>query len=233
MVQRGTTRRGTQRSLGQNLGCAPGSVLLADRHRGCLPAVQHTILERRLQARGGRDPARGLRIRTATVRSALKKQAAVLASVPTALRRPLPPGAGPVALERAGEAEREDRGSWVGPKKAQRWRWQAIDPAPGAVVASGFGHRKEAVFLPWQAWREPCGLTRLYPEHWGAYPRPLDDEVPSPGKRHTQQMERTPLTWRPRIKRLVRQTSGVSTTTQRHDSVIGLVVNRYACARAV
>jgi IS1 transposase len=68
---------------------------------------------------------------------------------------------------------------------------------------------------------------------WGAYTRPLDPEVHSPGKRNTQKIERQHLTLRTRIKRLVRKTIGFSKTTQMHDIVIGLFVNRYAFGRAV
>jgi insertion element IS1 protein InsB len=87
--------------------------------------------------------------------------------------------------------------------------------------------------LPLPALLEPCGLTRFSTDHWGASPRHLDAEVPSPGTWHTQKMARKPLTVRTRIKRLVRKTICFSKTTQRPDIVLGLFVNRYAFARAV
>jgi insertion element IS1 protein InsB len=46
-------------------------------------------------------------------------------------------------------------------------------------------------------------------------------------------IERKHLTLRTRIKRLVRKTICFSKTTQMHDIVIGLFVNRYAFGRAV
>ena len=52
-------------------------------------------------------------------------------------------------------------------------------------------------------------------------------------KRHTQKIEGKHLTLRTRIKRLVRKTICFSKTTQMHDIVIGLFVNRYAFGRAV
>src|SRR5439155_14254956 len=64
----------------------------------------------------------------------------------------------------------------------------------GVVVADVFGRRKDAVFLQRKAWLEPFGLTRFYTDHWGAYTRHLDAEVHSPGKRHTQKIERKHLT---------------------------------------
>jgi insertion element IS1 protein InsB len=68
---------------------------------------------------------------------------------------------------------------------------------------------------------------------WGAYTRHLDPDVHCPGKRNTQKSERKHLTLRTRMKRLVRKTICFSKTTQMHDIVIGLFVNRYAFGRAV
>jgi insertion element IS1 protein InsB len=63
--------------------------------------------------------------------------------------------------------------------------------------------------------------------YWGAYTRHLDADVHEAGKRNTQQIERKHLTLRTRIKRLVRKTICFSRSTQMHDIVIGLFVNRY------
>jgi len=41
---------------------------------------------------------------------------------------------------------------------------------------------------------EPFGLTRYDPAHWGASTRYLAPDVPCPGKRNTQKIERTHLT---------------------------------------
>ena len=59
------------------------------------------------------------------------------------------------------------------------------------------------------------------------YTRHLDADAHQPGKRNTQQIERKHLTLRIRIKRLVRKTICFSRSTQMHDIVIGLFVNRY------
>ena len=81
VVKRGKTSRGTQRDLCQSTSCATGSFLRDYRNRGCLPAVQQTIIDMSLNTSGIRDTARVLRISTDTVLSELKKQAVVLASV--------------------------------------------------------------------------------------------------------------------------------------------------------
>jgi insertion element IS1 protein InsB len=153
--------------------------------------------------------------------------------VHTAVLRTLNPEKVAVDIEQAGEAEMDEIWSFVGSKGPPRWSWHAIDHHTGAVLAYVFGRRKDEVFLKLSALLEPCGLTRYYTNHWGADTRHLDPGVHSPGKRNTQKIERKHLTLRTRIKRLVRKTSCFSKTTQMHDSVIGLLVNRYAFGRAV
>jgi len=59
--------------------------------RGCLPEVKQQIIDMSLNASGVRDTARVLRISTDTVLNALKKKAAALESVNTALLRILNP----------------------------------------------------------------------------------------------------------------------------------------------
>jgi insertion element IS1 protein InsB len=61
----------------------------------------------------------------------------------------------------------------------------------------------------------------------GASPRHLGADEHHPGKRNTQQIKRKHLTLRTRIKRLTRKTICFSPSTQRHDIVLGLFVNRY------
>jgi insertion element IS1 protein InsB len=59
------------------------------------------------------------------------------------------------------------------------------------------------------------------------YDRHLEPEHHTVGKTPTQKIERTHLTFRTRLKRLVRKTICVSKSVLRHDIVIGLCVNRY------
>lgn len=95
------------------------------------------------------------------------------------------------------------------------------------MLAYVFGRRKDDVFLQLKALLEPFGITRYHTEYWGAYTRHLAATEHNPGKRHTQQIERKHLTLRTRIKRLTRKTICFSRSTQLHDIVIGLFVNRY------
>src|SRR6266478_2838280 len=233
IVKRGKTRRGTQRYLCQNTACTRGSFLLDYRNRGCLPEVKHTIIDMSLNASGIRDTARVLRISTDTVLSELKKKETLLTSVNMALLRTLNPAQIVVDIEQAGEAEIDEMWSFVGNKGHPRWLWHAIDHHTGKVLASVFGRRQDTVFLKLKALLEPFGITRYYTDYWGAYTRHLDAADHSPGKRNTQKIERKHLTLRTRIKRLVRKTICFSKTTQMHDIVIGLFVNRSAFGRAV
>jgi IS1 family transposase len=195
--------------------------------------VKQQIIDMSLNASGVRDTARVLRISTDTVLRALRKKEAALESVNTALLRTVDPDETLVDIQQAGEAEMDEMWSFVGNKGNPRWLWHAIDHHTGAVLAYVFGRRKDEVFLQLKALLEPFGLTRFYTDHWGAYTRHLGPEVHSPGKRNTQKIERKHLTLRTRIKRLVRKTICFSKTTQMHDIVIGLFVNRYAFGRTV
>jgi insertion element IS1 protein InsB len=235
IIKRGKTARGTQRYLCQNTLCAKGSFLLDYCNRGCLPEVKQMIIDMSLNASGVRDTARSLHICPNTVLRELKKKAPVLEAVNTALLRTLNPAEVAWNLERAGEAEAEmdEMWSFVGNKGNPRWLWHAIDHHTGKVLAYVFGRRKDEVFLQLKTLLEPFGLTRYYTDYWGAYTRHLDPDVHSPGKRNTQKIERKHLTLRTRIKRLVRKTICFSKTTQMHDIVLGLFVNRYAFGRAV
>jgi len=233
IVKRGKTTRGTQRYLCQNTLCAKGSFLLDYCNRGCLPEAKHTIIDMRLNASGVRDMARSLPICLNTALRELKKKEAVLESVNTALLHTLNPAEVVWDIERAGEAEVDEMWSFVGNKGNPRWLWHAIDHHTGKVFAYVFGRRKDEVFVQRKTLLEPFGLTCHSTDHWGAYTRHLDPDVPSPGKRNTQQIERKHLTLRTRMKRLVRKSICLSKAIQMHDIVIGLFVNRYAFGRAV
>src|SRR5262249_5661975 len=130
-------------------------------------------------------------------------------------------------IQQVEAAEVDEMWSYVGKKREPRWLWHAIDHRSGQVLAYVLGRRKDEVFLKLKALLAPFGITRYYTDYWGAYTRHLDAEEHQAGKRSTQQIERKHLTLRTRIKRLVRKTICFSRSTQMHDIVIGLFVNRY------
>jgi insertion element IS1 protein InsB len=132
-----------------------------------------------------------------------------------------------VRLARVEAAEVDEMWSFVGTKQAPRWLWHALDHGTGNVLAYVFGRREDQAFLELKALLVPFGIRRFYTDGWGAYKRHLAPELHEVGKHHTQQLERKHLTLRTRIKRLVRKTICFSKSTQMHDLVIGLFINRF------
>ncbi len=130
-------------------------------------------------------------------------------------------------IRRVEEVEIDEMWSYVGSKAEPRWLWHAIDHRTGGVLAYVFGRRKDEVFLELKELLKPFGITRYYTDYLGTYQRHLDPEMHCPGKRNTQKIERKHLGLRTRIKRLARKTICFSKSTQLHDIVIGLFINRY------
>jgi insertion element IS1 protein InsB len=143
------------------------------------------------------------------------------------LMETLHPGDVEVSISRVEAAEVDEMWSYVGKKQEPRWLWHAIDHGTGKILAYVFGRRQDEVFLQLNVLLQPFGITRFFTDHWGAYGRHLAPETHVPGKRNTQQIERKHLTLRTRIKRLARKTICFSKSTELHDIVIGLFVNRY------
>jgi insertion element IS1 protein InsB len=132
-----------------------------------------------------------------------------------------------VVIQRVDEAEVDERWFYGEKKTAPRWLGHAIDHQPGKGLAYVCGRRQDQVFVPFKGRLEPLGIRRYDPDDGGAYPRHLDPAEPKAGKWNRQQIERTHVTWRTRIKRLTRKTIGFSRSIQLHDIVMGLLVNRY------
>ena len=133
-----------------------------------------------------------------------------------------------VVITKIDEAEMDEMWSFVQKKGQQRWLWHAIDHATGAVLAYVLGSHEDRAFLKLQSLLAPFHITRFYTDDWGAYQRHLLEEQHEIGKKNTQKIERKHLTLRARIKRLARKTICFSKSTQMHDIVIGLFINRYA-----
>ena len=75
-------------------------------------------------------------------------------------------------------------------------------------------------------WLQPFGISRFDTDPAGGYQRHLSLETHEVGKPHTQKIERQPLTFRTRIKRLARKTLCCSKSIRMHDIVLGLFMNR-------
>jgi insertion element IS1 protein InsB len=130
-------------------------------------------------------------------------------------------------------SELDEMWSYVAKKSQPRWLWHAIDHHTGQVLAYVFGRRQDEVFLRFQALLKPFGITKFYPDGWGAYERHLDPTLHQVGKENTQKIESKHINLRTRIKRLVRRTLCFSKTECMHDLVIGLCINRYEFGRLI
>jgi len=132
-----------------------------------------------------------------------------------------------VEIQPVEEAEIDAMWSFVGKKTQQRWLWHAIDHQTGVVLAYVLGTQQDDVFLQLKALLAPLGLHQFYTDGADVYNRHLDPEQHTVGKTQTQKIERQHLTFRTRLKRLVRKTICFSKSMRLHDIVIGLFVNRY------
>ena len=230
VVKYGRQANDEQRYRCNNVACKRRIFLLQYHNTGRLPAVKRQIVEMALNGSGIRDTARVLQISPTTVIAVLKK------SRRASCRHPLmasPPYSRAARTSVGRATELDERWSFVGATATARWLWYALDHHTGKVLAYVCGRRTDEVFLALRRVLEPFGSTRDYTDHWGAYERPLLPAGQCPGKRKTQQIERQHLTLRTRSKRLVRKTICFSKSTQLHDIVIGLFVNRYEFGIAV
>jgi insertion element IS1 protein InsB len=132
-----------------------------------------------------------------------------------------------VLIQKVAAAEVDEMWSVVGNKTQQRWLWHAIDHRTGVMLAYVFGSRQDDVFVQLKQLLTPFGIHHFYTDGAEVYQRHLEPEQHTVGKTYTQKIERKHLTWRTRIKRLVRKTICFSKSIRLHDMVIGLFVTRY------
>jgi insertion element IS1 protein InsB len=252
VTKHGKTENEKQRFACKDIACNGKTFILNYSEKGCLPEVKRQIIDMALNGSGIRDTSRVLHISTATVTNELKKKESELNFVNQVFLESRAPESLQVVIlkaeidptvmepekiekihgvaERKQAAEVDEMWSYVGRKKNQRWLWHAIDHASGVVLAYVLGERQDNVFLGLKKLLTPFGITRFYTDDWGAYDRHLDPDKHVVGKQNTQTIERKHLTLRTRIKRLARKTLCFSKSTQMHDIVIGLFVNRYEFA---
>ena len=132
-----------------------------------------------------------------------------------------------VEIQQVAEAEIDEMWSFVEKKSQQRWLWHAIDHRTGVVLAYVLGTHQDEVFLQLKTLLAPLGIDHFYTDGADVYNRHLNPEQHTISKIQTQKIERKHLTFRTRLKRLVRKTICFSKSVQLHDIVIGLFVNRY------
>ena len=129
--------------------------------------------------------------------------------------------------------EADEQWSYVGNKQNQRWLWVVFGHYTHEVIGYCFGPRTDATLMRLCRLLEPFDVVRWFTDGLSAYQRWIDEEKHKVGKRNTQKIERFFLTLRTRIKRLTRRTICFSRSELRHNTVIGLFINRYCFGRKV
>ena len=122
--------------------------------------------------------------------------------------------------------EVDEQWSFVGNKKNQRWLWYAWEPRYKRVIAHAFGKRDKETFNELQSLLSKFTIPFYCADNYSVYSANLPREKHIIGKIHRQRIERTNLTLRTRLKRLVRKTIGFSKSEEMHDKVIGTFIER-------
>ncbi len=125
------------------------------------------------------------------------------------------------------KVEVDEMQSFVSKKVNQRWLWHGIDHYTGEVLAYVLGSRTDEMFLKLKKLLEPLGITQFYTDGLKTYERQIPPEIRQVSKFKMQKIERKHLTLRTRIKRLARKTICFSKSSEMHELVIGLFINRY------
>jgi insertion element IS1 protein InsB len=122
--------------------------------------------------------------------------------------------------------EVDEQWSFVGNKKNRRWLWYAWEPRYKRIIAHAFGKRNTDALRALLALLKPFDISFFFTDDFSVYTKELPREKHVVGKRFTQRIERTNLTLRSRLKRLVRKTIGFSKSEEMHDKVIGTFIER-------
>ena len=122
--------------------------------------------------------------------------------------------------------EVDEQWSFVGNKKNQRWLWYAWEPRYKRIITHAFGKRDTEAFNKLQRLLPKFTIPFYCTDDYRVYSVNLPREKDIIGKRYTQRIERSNLTLRTRLKRLVRKTIGFSRSEEMHDKVIGTFIER-------
>ncbi|MEI8671034.1 IS1 family transposase [Vibrio sp. SA48] len=179
------------------------------------PDVKEKIVDMAMNSSGVRETARVLNVAYNTVLSTFKKLS--------------PRQVTSIPFDRANITlicEVDEQWSFVGNKKNRRWLWYAWEPRYKRIIAHSFGKRNTDALRALLALLAPFDIRFFFTDDLTVYTKELPREKHVVGKRFTQRIERTNLTLRSRLKRLVRKTIGFSKSEEMHDKVIGTFIER-------
>ncbi|MGF1742784.1 IS1 family transposase [Vibrio profundum] len=179
------------------------------------PGVKEKIVDMAMNSSGLRDTGRVLKVGYNTVlRTPKKLQPRQVTTTPF--------DAANIELI----CEVDEQWSFVGNKKSQRWLWYAWEPRFKRIVAHAFGKRNTDAFHHLMSLLPPFTIDFFCTDDFRVYSSNLPAAKHIVGKRYTQRIERTNLTLRTRLKRLVRKTIGFSKSESMHDKVISTFIER-------
>ncbi len=102
-------------------------------------------------------------------------------------------------------------------KKNCRWLWYAWEPRYKRIIAHAFGKRNTDTLRALLVLLKPFDISFFCTDDFSVYTKEIPREKHIVGKRSTQRIERTNLTLRSRLKRLVRRTIGFSRSEEMHN----------------
>ncbi|HHP0494763.1 IS1 family transposase [Vibrio harveyi] len=179
------------------------------------PNVKEKIVDMAMNSSGVRETARVLNVAYNAVLSTFKKLSLrQVTSIP---------------FDRANISlicEIDEQWSFVGKKKNRRWLWYAWEARYKRIIAHAFGKRNTDALRSLLTLLKQFDISFFFTDDFSVYAKELPREKHVVGKRFTQRIERTNLTLRSRLKRLVRRTIGFSKSEQMHDKVIGTFIER-------
>ncbi|MGU3239249.1 IS1-like element ISPda1 family transposase [Photobacterium damselae subsp. piscicida] len=208
----GTNPRGAQRY--RCFDCNR-TFLLDYAYEACKPGVKEKIVDMAMNSLGVRETGRVLKVGYNTVLRTFKKLTPKQVTT-------IPFDIAHIELI----CEVDEQWSFVGKKKNQRWLWYAWEPRYKRVIAHVFGKRDSETFHKLQRLLLPFTIPIYCTDDFKVYSSYLPRENHIIGKRYRQRIERTNLTLRSRLKRLVRKTIGFSKSEEMHDKVIGTFIER-------
>ncbi|EPM5584767.1 IS1 family transposase [Vibrio vulnificus] len=122
--------------------------------------------------------------------------------------------------------EVDEQWSYVGNKKNRRWLWYAWSLDLNALLLMHLASETPMLYAHFCRYSNPSILVSFFTDDFSVYSKELPKAKHMVGKRFTQRIERTNLTLRSRLKRLVRKTIGFSKSEEMHDKVIGTFIER-------
>ncbi|ELM6648790.1 IS1 family transposase [Vibrio vulnificus] len=179
------------------------------------PNVKKQIIDMAMNSSGVRETSRVLKVGYNTVLRTFKKLS--------------PRQVTSIPFDKANISlicEVDEQWSFVGKKKNRRWLWYAWEPRYKRIIAHAFGKRNTDALRSLLTLLKPFDISFFFTDDFSVYAKELPKEKHVVGKRFTQRIERTNLTLRSRLKRLVRRTIGFSRSEEMHDKVIGTFIER-------